>query len=57
VISFFAAALFAGSGIVTTAVAPLAETHSYELLFAVAALIAVLLGILGGLARLRYDRK
>jgi predicted MFS family arabinose efflux permease len=57
VISFFAAALFAGSGIVTTAVAPLAEAHSYELLFAVAALIAVLLGILGGLARLRYDRK
>jgi predicted MFS family arabinose efflux permease len=57
VISLFAAALFAGSGIVTTAVAPLAEAHSYELLFAVAALIAVLLGILGGLARLRYDRK
>jgi predicted MFS family arabinose efflux permease len=57
VISFFAAALFAGSGIVTTAVAPLAEAHSYELLFAVATLIAVLLGILGGLARLRYDRK
>jgi predicted MFS family arabinose efflux permease len=57
VISLFAAALFAGSGIVTTAVAPLAEAHSYELLFAVATLIAVLLGILGGLARLRYDRK
>ena len=57
VISFFAAALFVGSGIATTAVAPLAEAHSYELLFAVAALIAVPLGLLGGLARLRYDRK
>src|ERR687893_335258 len=57
VISFFAAALFAGSGIATIAVAPLAEAHSYRLLFAVAALIAVPLGILGGLARLHYDRK
>ena len=57
VIAFFAAALFAGSGIVTTAVAPLAEAHSFGLLFAVAALIAVPLGLLGGLARLRYDRK
>ncbi len=57
VISFFAAALFAGSGIATIAVAPLAEVHSYRLLFAVAALIAVLLGLLGGLALLHYDRK
>jgi predicted MFS family arabinose efflux permease len=57
VISFFAAALFAGSGIATIAVAPLAEAHSYRLLFAVAALIAVPLGLLGGLACLHYDRK
>jgi predicted MFS family arabinose efflux permease len=57
VISFFAAALFAGSGIATIAVAPLAEAHSYGLLFAVAALIAVPLGLLGGLAHLHYDRK
>ena len=57
VISFFAAALFAGSGIATIAVAPLAEAHSYRLLFAVAALIAVPLGLLGGLAHLHYDRK
>ena len=57
VISFFVAALFAGSGIATIAVAPLAEAHSYRLLFAVAALIAVPLGLLGGLARLHYDRK
>lgn len=57
VISFFAAALFAGSGIATIAVAPLAEAQSYGLLFAVAALIAIPLGLLGGLARLHYDRK
>src|SRR5215208_1865311 len=57
VISFFAAALFAGSGIATIAVAPLAEAHSYGLLFAVAALIAVPLGLLGGLAHPHYDRK
>jgi predicted MFS family arabinose efflux permease len=57
VISFFAAALFAGSGIATIAVAPLAEAHSYRLLFALAALIAVPLGLLGGLACLHYDRK
>src|SRR5829696_7070678 len=57
VISFFAAALFAGSGIATIAVAPLAEAHSYGLLFAVAALIAIPLGLLGGLAHLHYDRK
>jgi len=57
VISFFAAALFAGSGIATIAVAPLAEAQSYRLLFAVAALIAIPLGLLGSLARLHYDRK
>ena len=57
VISFFAAALFAGSGIATTAVAPLAEADSYGLLFAIGALIAVPLGLLGSLARLHYDRK
>lgn len=57
VVSFFAAALFAGSAVATTAAAPLAEARSYGLLFAVAALIAVPLGLLGGFARLRYDRK
>ena len=57
VISFFAAALFAGSGVATTAAAPLAEAGSFGLLFTVAALIAAPLGLLGGLARLRYDRK
>jgi predicted MFS family arabinose efflux permease len=57
VVSFFAAALFAGSAVATTVSAPLAEERSYGLLFAVAALIAVPLGLLGGLARLHYDRK
>jgi predicted MFS family arabinose efflux permease len=57
VISFFAAALFAGSGLATTAAAPLAEAGSFGLLFTIAALIAVPLGLLSGLARLRYDRK
>ena len=57
VISFFAGALFAGSGVVTTAAAPFAAAGSFGLLFAAAALTAVPLGVLGGLARLRYDRK
>jgi predicted MFS family arabinose efflux permease len=57
VISFFAAALFAGSGLAATAAAPLAEAGSFGLLFTIAVLIAVPLGLLSGLARLRYDRK
>jgi predicted MFS family arabinose efflux permease len=57
VISFFVAALFTGSAVATAAAAPLAEARSFGLLFAVAALIAVPLGLLGGFARLRYDRK
>lgn len=57
VISLFAGALFAGSGVATIAAAPLAEAGSFGVLFAVAALTAVPLGLLGGLARLRYDRK
>lgn len=57
VISLFAAALFAGSGVATAAAAPLADAGSFGLLFALAALTAVPLGFLGSLARLRYDRK
>ena len=57
VISFFAAALFTGSAVATAAAAPLAEARSFGLLFGVAALIAVPLGLLGGFARFRYDRK
>lgn len=56
VISLFAGALFAGSGVATVAAAPLAETGSFGPLFAVAALSAIPLGLVGGLARLRYDR-
>jgi predicted MFS family arabinose efflux permease len=51
VISLFAAALFAGSGVATMAAAPLAEAGSFDLLFALAALVAVPLGLVAGLAR------
>jgi predicted MFS family arabinose efflux permease len=55
VISLFAAALFAGSGLATAAAAPLAEAGSFELLFALAACVAVPLGLLAALARHRYS--
>ena len=54
VISFFAAALFVGSGISTTLAAPLAENGSFAFLFALAAVSAVPLGLLASLARRRY---
>jgi predicted MFS family arabinose efflux permease len=56
VISLFAAALFAGSGVAAMAAAPLAEAGSFELLFALAALVAVPLGLFAALARWRYAR-
>ena len=55
VVSLFAAALFAGSGVATMATAPLAEAGSFDLLFALAALVAVPLGLFAGLARHRYS--
>jgi predicted MFS family arabinose efflux permease len=55
VISLFAAALFAGSGVAAMAAAPLAEAGSFGLLFALAALVAVPLGLFAGLARHRYS--
>lgn len=55
VISLFAAALFVGSGVATMVAAPLAEAGSFDLLFALAALVAVPLGLLAGLARHRYS--
>jgi predicted MFS family arabinose efflux permease len=55
VISLFAAALFAGSGVATMAAAPLAQAGSFDLLFALAALVAVPLGLVAGLARHRYS--
>ena len=54
VISLFAAALFVGSGVAAMAAAPLAEAGSFELLFALAALVAVPLGLFAALARWRY---
>ncbi len=57
VISLFAAALFTGSGLATSAAAPLAQDDMFSLLFAIAALVALPLGLLAGLARHRYGRK
>jgi len=57
VISFFATAIFVGSGVATAAVAPLAEAGSYGLLFALAAAVAAPLGLLSSLARHRYGRR
>jgi predicted MFS family arabinose efflux permease len=55
VISLFAAALFAGSGVAAMAAAPLAEAGSYDLLFSIAAFVAVPLGLFAGLGRRRYS--
>jgi predicted MFS family arabinose efflux permease len=54
-VSLFAAALFAGSGVATMAAAPLAEAGSFDLLFALGALVAVPLGLFASLARHRYS--
>jgi len=54
VISLFAAALFAGSGVATTVAAPLAEAGRFGLLFTMAAVVAVPLGLFAALARWRY---
>ena len=56
VVSFFAGAVFAGSGLATAAAAPLAEAGSFGPLFALATLSAIPLGLVGSAARLRYDR-
>ena len=55
-VSFFAGAVFAGSGVATAAAAPLAEAGSFGPLFALAALSAIPLGLVGSAARLSYDR-
>jgi predicted MFS family arabinose efflux permease len=55
VISLFAAALFAGSGLAALAAAPLAEAGSYDLLFTLAAFVAVPLGLFAGLVRRHYS--
>jgi len=56
VVSLSAAALFAGSGVATAAVAPLAEAGSFDLLFALAAVVALPLSLFAGLARRRYSK-
>jgi predicted MFS family arabinose efflux permease len=55
VISLFAAALFSGSAVATMAAAPLAERGSFDVLFALGALVAVPLGLFASLARHRYS--
>lgn len=57
VISFFAAALFVGSGVATVLAAPLAESGAFPLLFGLAAFTALPLGLAGALARRSYARK
>jgi hypothetical protein len=54
VISFFVTTLFVGGGLATTAAAPLAQAGPYPLIFAIVALTAVPLGLLGSFARRRY---
>ena len=56
VISFFAAALFVGSGLATVLAAPLAENGAFPLLFGLAALTALPLGFVGALARRSYAK-
>jgi hypothetical protein len=56
VISLFAAALFTGSGFAALAAAPLAEAGSFDLLFALAAFVAVPLGLFASLARRLYSQ-
>jgi len=56
VVSFFAGAVFAGSGVATAAAAPLAEVGSFRPLFALAALSAIPLGLVGSAARRSCDR-
>lgn len=55
VVSLAAAALFAGSGVATVAAAPLAAAGSFGLLFALAAAVAVPLGMFAGLSLRRYS--
>jgi predicted MFS family arabinose efflux permease len=53
-VSLFVAALFVGSAIGSALGGPLADSGSYGPLFALAALVAVPLTVVGGLARRRY---
>ena len=55
-VSFFAGAVFAGSGVAPAVATPLAEVGSVGPLFTVAALTAIPLGLVGALARLSYDQ-
>lgn len=56
VISLFAAALFAGSGVSAALAAPLADSGRYGLLFTTAAVISAILVTFATLARWSYER-
>lgn len=53
-VSLFAGALFLGSGIATAALAPLAGADRWQLMFAGAAVLAAVFGIVAGLSRGRF---
>ena len=56
-ISFFALALFVGSGVATLVFGPLADAGSYSTVFAIAAAIALPLAVFAGVTRERYIRQ
>lgn len=56
VVSLFAGSLFAGSATAAIAVAGLAEAERYREIFVLAALVAIPLGAVGTVARLRWTR-
>lgn len=55
-VALFSAALFAGGAFAIVVAAPLAEWAAFGMLFVLAILISVPLGVFGALARRRYAR-
>jgi predicted MFS family arabinose efflux permease len=55
-VALFTTGVFGGSAIATAVAAPLAASNSFGLIFALAAVVAVTLGVLGTACRLRYGR-
>ncbi len=57
VVSLFAGALFAGSAVASVAAADLADAGRYGVVFGVAAVLAVPLGVAGVVGRSRWPRR
>jgi predicted MFS family arabinose efflux permease len=55
-VALFTTGVFGGSAIATASAATLVAGHSFGLIFTLAAVVAVPLGVLGTLSRLRYGR-